>query len=216
MSTKKKQPDIDRLQRIAARLLWGNEASVLVGDFLLGQAFKMMVEVGSLRALEIVITSYSIHYTKLYDKALQPIGQFAGDRRALEAGDLLEVTVLPGCERRAEGHERGTIEHVLVTTGVLEILGGDQWIELGVGDAIRFAADVITSYSIHYTKLYDKALVEDAAEHTALTRLRIATGRGPLRSIQTSTQWQARFVPPDVTADDRAAFTQTTASYNFV
>ena len=29
----------------AARMLWGNEASVLVGDFLLGQAFKMMVEV---------------------------------------------------------------------------------------------------------------------------------------------------------------------------
>ncbi len=34
----------------AARMLWGNEASVLVGDFLLGQAFKMMVEVGSLAA----------------------------------------------------------------------------------------------------------------------------------------------------------------------
>ena len=38
----------------AARMLWGNEASVLVGDFLLGQAFKMMVEVGSLRALDIL------------------------------------------------------------------------------------------------------------------------------------------------------------------
>ncbi len=35
----------------AARLVWGNQASVLVGDFLLGQAFKMMVEVGSLEAL---------------------------------------------------------------------------------------------------------------------------------------------------------------------
>src|SRR6059058_4643703 len=43
-----------RRGRLAARLLWGNEASVLVGDFLLGQAFKMMVEVGSLRALEIL------------------------------------------------------------------------------------------------------------------------------------------------------------------
>jgi octaprenyl-diphosphate synthase len=38
----------------AARMLWGNEASVLVGDFLLGQAFKMMVEVGSMRALDIL------------------------------------------------------------------------------------------------------------------------------------------------------------------
>jgi octaprenyl-diphosphate synthase len=43
-----------RRGRLAARMLWGNEASVLVGDFLLGQAFKMMVEVGSIRALEIL------------------------------------------------------------------------------------------------------------------------------------------------------------------
>ena len=38
----------------AARMLWGNEASVLVGDFLLGQAFKMMVEVGSLPCLDVL------------------------------------------------------------------------------------------------------------------------------------------------------------------
>jgi octaprenyl-diphosphate synthase len=44
----------------AARLLWGNEASVLVGDFLLGQAFKMMVEVGNLRALEILSSAAAV------------------------------------------------------------------------------------------------------------------------------------------------------------
>ena len=43
-----------RRGRLAARMLWGNEASVLVGDFLLGQAFKMLVEVGNLKALEIL------------------------------------------------------------------------------------------------------------------------------------------------------------------
>ncbi|NJM35972.1 MAG: polyprenyl synthetase family protein [Rhodomicrobium sp.] len=43
-----------RRGKLAARLLWGNEASVLVGDFLLGQAFKMMVEVGSLGALRVL------------------------------------------------------------------------------------------------------------------------------------------------------------------
>ncbi|MFZ1108017.1 MAG: polyprenyl synthetase family protein [Rhodomicrobium sp.] len=37
-----------------ARMLWGNQASVLVGDFLLGQAFRMMVDVGSLGALKIL------------------------------------------------------------------------------------------------------------------------------------------------------------------
>ena len=43
-----------RRGRLSARMVWGNEASVLVGDFLLGQAFRMMVEVGSLRALDIL------------------------------------------------------------------------------------------------------------------------------------------------------------------
>jgi octaprenyl-diphosphate synthase len=43
-----------RRGKLSARMLWGNEASVLVGDFLLGQAFCMMVEVGSLRALDIL------------------------------------------------------------------------------------------------------------------------------------------------------------------
>jgi octaprenyl-diphosphate synthase len=49
-----------RRGRLAARKVWGNEASVLVGDFLLGQAFKMMVEVGSLRALEILSSAAAI------------------------------------------------------------------------------------------------------------------------------------------------------------
>jgi octaprenyl-diphosphate synthase len=49
-----------RRGRIAARMKWGNEASVLVGDFLLGQAFKMMVEVGSLGALGILSAAAAV------------------------------------------------------------------------------------------------------------------------------------------------------------
>ena len=49
-----------RRGRMAARMLWGNEASVLVGDFLLGQAFKMMVEVGSLKALGILSSAAAV------------------------------------------------------------------------------------------------------------------------------------------------------------
>ena len=43
-----------------ARMIWGNQASVLVGDFLLGQAFKMMVEVGSLEALDVLSSAAAI------------------------------------------------------------------------------------------------------------------------------------------------------------
>ena len=37
-----------------ANLIWGNQASVLVGDFLLSRAFLLMVEVGSLPVLQIL------------------------------------------------------------------------------------------------------------------------------------------------------------------
>jgi len=43
-----------------ARVVWGNQASVLVGDFLLGQAFKMMVETGSIEALRILSNAAAI------------------------------------------------------------------------------------------------------------------------------------------------------------
>lgn len=43
-----------RRGRKTARMIWGNQASVLVGDFLLGQAFRMLVDVGSLPVLKIM------------------------------------------------------------------------------------------------------------------------------------------------------------------
>jgi len=49
-----------RRGKASARLVWGNQASVLVGDFLLGQAFRMMVEVGSLSALKILSNAAAV------------------------------------------------------------------------------------------------------------------------------------------------------------
>jgi octaprenyl-diphosphate synthase len=53
------QSDLRR-GKMAARKLWGNEASVLVGDFLLGQAFRMMVEVGSLPCLDVLSVAATV------------------------------------------------------------------------------------------------------------------------------------------------------------
>ncbi len=49
-----------RRGKLAARMLWGNQASVLVGDFLLGQAFRMMVEAGSLQALDVLSNAATV------------------------------------------------------------------------------------------------------------------------------------------------------------
>jgi octaprenyl-diphosphate synthase len=53
------ESDLRRGKR-TARMIWGNQASVLVGDFLLGQAFRMMVEVGSLDALDVLSSAASV------------------------------------------------------------------------------------------------------------------------------------------------------------
>lgn len=42
-----------RRNRQTANALWGNEASVLVGDFLYSRAFEMMVKIGPVRVMEV-------------------------------------------------------------------------------------------------------------------------------------------------------------------
>ncbi len=49
-----------RRGRCTARLIWGNQASVLVGDYLLGQAFRIMVTTGSLAALKVLADAAAV------------------------------------------------------------------------------------------------------------------------------------------------------------
>jgi len=43
-----------------ANLIWGNAPSILVGDFLFARSFNLMVETGSMKALEILSTASSV------------------------------------------------------------------------------------------------------------------------------------------------------------
>lgn len=49
-----------RRGRQTANLIWGNAPSILVGDFLFARSFNLMVETGSLQALEILSTASSV------------------------------------------------------------------------------------------------------------------------------------------------------------
>ncbi len=49
-----------RRGRDTANAVWGNEAAVLVGDFLYSRAFEMMVEVGSMRVMEILANTTNV------------------------------------------------------------------------------------------------------------------------------------------------------------
>lgn len=46
-----------RRGHMTANVVWGNEASVLVGDFLYSRAFEMMVEIQNLRVMDILATT---------------------------------------------------------------------------------------------------------------------------------------------------------------
>ena len=79
-----------------------------------------------------VITSYSIHYTKLYDD-----NQCCGQTYL----DLYEIDAKP--ERLKD--IKASVDLMLETDKI------DDWDWI---DALQMAMPVITSYSIHYTKLY--------------------------------------------------------------
>lgn len=49
-----------RRGRETANALWGNEASVLVGDFLYSRSFEMMVDVGNMRVMEILAKATNV------------------------------------------------------------------------------------------------------------------------------------------------------------
>jgi len=49
-----------RCGRVTANALWGNKASVLVGDFLFSRAFQVMVADGSLKVLEILSAASAV------------------------------------------------------------------------------------------------------------------------------------------------------------
>ena len=61
-----------RRGRPTANLLWDNQSSVLVGDYLFARSFQLMVETGSLRVLDILANAAAV--IDLRPKAAKPCG----------------------------------------------------------------------------------------------------------------------------------------------
>ena len=92
----------------------------------------------------IVITSYSIHYTKLYDF------EFINSIK----GGVISKGYMPGIEKGIrEAMEEGFLEGYPIVDVKAEVVDGKEH----AVDSSELAF-VITSYSIHYTKLYDLSL----------------------------------------------------------
>ena len=104
-----------------------------------------------------VITSYSIHYTKLYDKGISEgvansilvkLNQIGSVTETLEAVNLAHKNSYTSII----SHRSGETEDVFIA---------DLAVALNTGLIKTGSASVITSYSIHYTKLYEHSFGQE-------------------------------------------------------
>lgn len=62
------------------------------------------------------------------------------------APEVYELTLGPGCVEEAAAHAPGTVEHLTVLRGCLEVHAGDDRARLEVGDSLFFQADRAHGY----------------------------------------------------------------------
>ena len=91
----------------------------------------------------IVITSYSIHYTKLYDMEAYP---FTPRMTEEQSDEVLE---------RVKSAVHNSSDDEVKNLLYIEIQGMKQIDKQVLVEKHLISPHVITSYSIHYTKLYD-------------------------------------------------------------
>lgn len=79
------------------------------------------------------------HDGRFRSRALFP---FEGERRV----EFYELRLAPGAAEHADPHAPGTVENLVVAAGAVEITMGGKAVQLGVGDAVVFHADVPHTY----------------------------------------------------------------------
>lgn len=79
--------------------------------------------------------------------------------------EVFIIELLPGCEHLSPPHQKGVVEHVIVSKGKIEVLIEDTWHTVSENEGLRFQADRAHGYRnlssskavfhdmIHYEKL---------------------------------------------------------------
>jgi len=114
--------DASQLRRgnMTANALWGNEASVLVGDFLYSRAFEMMVDANDMRIMEIM--SHTTN-TIAEGEVLQLLNCHDADTTEIRYMDVISRKTARLFEAAAQigavlGHQSDTIERALAGYGL--------------------------------------------------------------------------------------------------
>lgn len=72
--------------------------------------------------------------------------------------EVFIIELLPGCEHLSPPHQKGVIEHVIVTSGEMEILINGNWHPIKQNEGMRFQADKPHGYR---NKLSASAIFHD-------------------------------------------------------
>jgi octaprenyl-diphosphate synthase len=130
-----------RRGRKTANMIWGNSASVLVGDFLFSRAFELMVEDGSLKVLKILSRASAVI-------AEGEVNQLSAQRRVETSEDqYLAIIGAKTAELFAAASKIAAVvaEADEATEAALDAYGRNLGIAFQlVDDAIDYASDTIT------------------------------------------------------------------------
>jgi octaprenyl-diphosphate synthase len=114
--------DASELRRSAqtANAIWGNEAAVLVGDFLYSRSFEMMVSIGSMRVMEILSTTTNVIAE---GEVLQLLNCHDPDTSEERYRDVIRYKTAKLFEASAQlgavlGEQSQTIEHAMARYGM--------------------------------------------------------------------------------------------------
>ncbi len=175
-----------RRGRDTANQLFGNAASVLVGDFLYSRAFQMMVSVGQMRVMEVLADATNViaegevlQLMNMHDATLDE-GSYLRVIRSKTA-KLFEASarlapIMSGAEPAIEnacaryGQALGTAFQVI--DDVLDYEGDAAVLGKNLGDDLREGKVTLPIiFALQKTQGADHALLVDAIEHTNEDRL---------------------------------------------
>lgn len=66
--------------------------------------------------------------------------------------EVFIIELLPGCTHLSPPHQKGVVEHVIVTKGAIEVLANDEWHTVATHEGLRFNADAPHGYRNHSSK----------------------------------------------------------------
>ncbi|RMD71337.1 MAG: octaprenyl diphosphate synthase [Gammaproteobacteria bacterium] len=173
-----------------ANALWGNEASVLVGDFLYSRAFQMMVEIGEMRVMEILSEATNVIAEGEVMQLLNCHDPDTSEKRYLEVircktAKLFEAAcqlgaVLNGASEVEENALAGYGLHLGIAyqliDDVLDYSASPEATGKNIGDDLAEGKPTLPLiYAMHKGTPTQRAVIREAIE---------AGGRGHLEAVQ--------------------------------